>query len=129
MNNKYSTRKNRVRYHFVTPSEVEDKNPDDDKITYFYQICLFPDLYDNMYNLRIFLINGKQEFLDIKKYKLTKHQFKDFRKKTLPHKYKGYNTYTLDNIGYPTLADFLVSQSDILETNYNYSGFAPFHKY
>jgi hypothetical protein len=123
------TRKKRIRYKFITPSIVEDTKPEDKSINYYYQIALFPNIHDHTYHLRRFSFYGKNEFIDVKYYKLNKQQFKKFRKNTLPHKYKGYNTYTLYNINPPTLSDLFTSRSDILRMQYNHSGWSPFHKY
>ena len=123
------TRKKRVRYKFITPNMVVDQKPGDNSISYFYQICTFPNPYDNMYHARKFTFTGKNEILDIKYYKLNKKQYKKFRRTAPPHRYACYNTYTLKNINFPTIAQLFTSKSNILETNYNYSGYAPFHKY
>lgn len=130
MNNEYiNTRKKRVRYHFVTPTIVEENKDAKKPIIFFYQICTFKNPDNGMYHLRRFTINSKNEFMDIKNYILTKKQRKKFLRETKCHKYKCYDTYTLENINYPSLADIMTSQSDILSMRYNYSGFAPFHKY
>jgi len=129
-NNDYiSTRRKRIRYNFITPNTVVDEKPGDTSINFFYQISTFPNPYDHKYHLRKYAFNSKHEFINVKYYKLTRKQYKNFRRKMPLHKYKCFNTYTLKNINLPTLFDILTSQSNILETNYMYSGFAPFHKY
>jgi len=130
-NNYIPSRKKRIRYKFITRNTVVDEKPGDDTINYFYQISVFKNPYDGYYHARRFSFNGngKKGFLDVKYYNLTKKQYKKFRREAPPHKYKCYNTYTLENINFPTLADMITSQSNILERNYKYSGFSPFHRY
>lgn len=123
------TKKNRVRYQFITPTQVEENKDAIKPIVHFDQICTFKSPYDGMYNLRRFFINSKYDFIDIKQYKLTKKQYKQYIKTTKPQKYKCYSTYELKNIDYPSIANIMTSQSNILDINYDYSGFAPFHKY
>ena len=130
MNNPYiPTRKKRIRYRFITPSTVVDENPSDTSLHCYYQVCTFANPYDHFYHARKIIFNGKNEILDTKYYKINKAQYKKFRKNFPLHKYALYNTHTLDNINFPTIAQLFTAQSDILQMNYNYSGFAPFHKY
>jgi hypothetical protein len=127
--NYISTKKKRVRYSFVTPTNVVENKQNIRPIIYIYQICIYKNPYDHKFHLRRFAVSPNNEFIDLKYYKLDKKQCKKFVKSTPPNKYKSYSTYSLENIEYPTLSDIFLSQSDILESNYNYSGYAPFHKY
>jgi len=126
MNNKFiPTRKKRIKYQFVTRKEPEIANTKNN-ISFYYQICTFPQPNTKRFNMRKFIINGNNEFIGIKNFNLTKKQCKKFFKYKKDHEYKCYTTYTLDDVALPTLSDITLSQSSILSNNYNYTGFAPF---
>ena len=118
------TKKKNVRYHFVN-TRVEDIDKEDD-YSFFYQICAFPDPYSKKYELRKFVINKNNEFLQIKKYILNKKQCKKFYKTKKKGEYLAYPVYNLDEIEYPKLGEILTCKSQNIMDSYDYSGFAPF---
>ena len=122
------SRKKRTKYQFVSTRDIENfQNTEDNEIkSLYYQVCTFPEPKTGRFHMRKFIINNNNEFIDIKNFKLTKKQCKQFCSTTKPHQYKKFNTYDLENVSYPCLADILTSQSNILSTDYTYSGFAPF---
>ena len=100
---------------------------DDNYNISFYQLSSFPDPKHKTYHLRKFIIdNNNNTFVDVKDYRLKKRQFEKFLKRKRGNEYKTYSVYDLDVVGYPTLSDILLLKSDILSTNHDYSGFAPF---
>ena len=123
------TKKKRVRYQFITPTQVKENKDAIKPIVHYDQICTFKSPDDGLYNLRRFFINDKYDFVNITAHKLNKKQYKKYIKETKPQKYKCYSTYELKNINYPSIADIMTSQSNIFEIDNDYSGFAPFHKY
>ena len=110
-------------YQFTNNFNKQKKN---NKITYYYQLASFLNPKTNLYELRRFTINSKNEFLEIKNYLLNKKQFDDFLINKKQNEYKIFSVYDLSIIDYPILSDILISKSDILNTSYNYSGYAPF---
>ena len=118
-----------IKYRFVTPSDSSKQGQgqgDSDDFTFYHQICTFPNPYNNKYHMRKFVINGNNEFEDVKDFYLSKKQCKKFYKIKKPNEFKCYHVYSLDDIDYPNMSDVLTSKSQILGTNYDYSGFAPF---
>jgi len=113
-----------MSYKFVSSFENNDK--EDKTVSYYYQICTFVNPKHGKYEVKKFIINSKNEFNDIKKYLLNEQQLNNLINNTKKHKYKLFSVYNVDNINHPTLADILQSNSNILSTSYNYSGFAPF---
>jgi hypothetical protein len=93
---------------------------------YFSQVCSFPHPQSKKHQLRRFRINESNEFTDINYFLLTPEQFAKFISTKKKHEYKCYPVYDLSIIEYPNLSDVLLTKSDILSKNYNYTGFAPF---
>lgn len=128
-NNYISTKKKRVKYQFVTRDTENNQNKQssqNDDLIFYYQICTFQEPKNNKYQMRKFVINSRNEFLAINDFYLTKKQCKKFYKYKKQHEYKCFPMYNLNGVDYPTLADIITAKSDILSTDYNYSGFAPF---
>jgi len=125
MNNR-PTIKPRTKYVFATSNNVEEEEQLNNTISYFYQICIFPVPKTKLYNMRKFVINGKNEFVDIKDYQLTEDQCKKFYDSKKKHEYKCFSTFSLDNVNTPTLNDVNTAKSNILTNEYSYTGFAPF---
>jgi hypothetical protein len=118
------TKKKRVRYQFINTQQQEEKP--DSSIHFYYQICTFPNRQTQKYHMRKFVINSKNEFVAVNDYYLSTEQCRKFFSMKKPQEYKCYSVYSLDDIAYPNLAELLVSKSDILTNDYNYTGFAPF---
>jgi hypothetical protein len=134
-NDYISTKKKRTKYSFIT-SDKSTKEKEKDKFqenfstkheyTYFYQLCDFKNPNNNFYHLRKFTVNRKNEFESIKNYYLIKSQYKKFLKTNRPHTYKRFNRTSLDRVDPPSYFDINTSKSDILATDSNYTGYAPF---
>jgi len=121
------TKKKRTRYQFISPKKEDPYKPIyDDNIYVFYQMCTFLNPKTKTYNVRRFIINSKNEFVNMKEYNITKKQYKKFIMTTKKHKYKCYSTYSLKYIDYPNMGDILTAKSNILSKNYDYTGFSPF---
>lgn len=124
-----STRRKRTRYTFgQSPKSFKDDYlpVQNDKYTYFYQICTFPDPRTKKFHMRKFVINGNNEFVSIDEYYLTKKSCKQFFASKKSHEYKMYHTYNLTDVTYPVLSDFTQANSELLNNSYDYSGYAPF---
>lgn len=126
-NNYIPTKKKNIKYTFVQPRDntIFDIEPTG-QINFFYQVCSFPDPYTKKFHMRKFVINENNEFIDVKEYNLSKKQAKKFFNEKKPNEYKCYSVYNLKNVDYPIMSDVLMAKSDILSTNYDYTGFAPF---
>lgn len=116
------------KYTFITKSNSIDINKNfENKIAYFYfQLCSFINPKLKKYVIRRFAINQNNEFIKVDYFNLSEKQFKKFIQVKKKHEYKIYPVYELSSIDYPNLGEILISKSDILSTNHNYSGFAPF---
>jgi len=122
-----------IKHKFVARFNDDDDlqkyqgyNVDDNTIIKFYQLGSFQHPINKMYHLRRYIINGKNEFINIKDYQLDKRQFKKFTTIRKNNEYKLYPVYDLDMAGVPTYGDILLAKSKILSNDSNYSGFAPF---
>lgn len=120
-------RKNNVKYHFGGPSE-ETPSPDLDasNLSFFYQICAFPHPKTGKYQMRKFVVNSKNEFINIQDYYLNKNQCRKFFATKRDHEYRSYPTYSLSDVTRPHMSEILMSKSQIMNNNYDYTGFAPF---
>ena len=127
-NNYIPTKKKRVKYHFVTSKgkfQFQNNRP----LKFFYQICTFPNITDGLYHIRRYTIDQNDRFVDIKYFRINKKQLKKLFKTTKPHCYKCYSTYTLESVNPPTIGEIMIMTSDILDHDYSFTGWMPFHKY
>lgn len=116
------------KYYFTTPkSSVENYmyNPTiQNKITIFYQVCVFKNPWTHKYHIRKFVLNANNEFVEIKDYQLTEKIYKKFTEGLGQHKHKYYSTYSLDDIAYPHMSEILTAQSELFTNETDYFGFA-----
>lgn len=118
------------RYEFIIPDQkdfVFTPSFNSIKVTRYYQICIFKNIYTNKYHVRSFIINSNNEFVNIKNLQLTDKQYKRLLELVTPNQFKTFATFSLDHIDYPCFSDILTAQSEILCENYNYTGNAPFY--
>lgn len=90
----------------------------------FYQICQFKDPKTNKYSVRKFIINEKNEFVNVSTRKYTEAQAIEFFKTHRDNEYRAYATYDLDLVDYPNGGTIQALQSPLLNNNHNYYGFA-----
>jgi hypothetical protein len=93
----------------------------------FYQVCHFADPDIKKYHVRKFIINSDYVIKKVKNYTINKNTFKKLLETKKDHEYKIYSTYDLSNINYPDPSDILLRKSELLGTDSEYSGFAPFN--
>lgn len=110
-------------YTFVNNFNQVDEEP---TFTSFYQIASFVNPKTNKYHVRKFVINNKNEFVNVKEYNLSNKQYVRFFNKKKPNEYKLFAVYNLSMVNPPSMAEILISKSDILAVNSQYYGFAPF---
>lgn len=110
-------------YKFVNDFNL---TPKPNNLTTFYQLSSFPNPKHGKYELRRFLVNDENEFVEIKNYLIDKKQYNKFIKYRKRQTYKIYSVYDLTLVSYPTLSDILQSRSDMLSSDYDYYGCAPF---
>lgn len=92
----------------------------------FIQIASFPNPKTKLYHIRRFIIDQNNEFAGIKEYFLNKRKYDKLLQRKKGNQYKLYSVYNLNIINYPCMSDILMLKSDILGSNYDYYGFAPF---
>lgn len=123
------TKKNRVKYHFITNNDTNNTNDQPTNINdimFFYQLSTFQNPHKKKFHLKKFIIDHNNNFIGLKEYYITLNQRNKFLNANQKNKYKMYSTYDLNNINYPTMGDILHAKSDILSTNSSYTGFAQF---
>lgn len=116
---------NRQRYQFISHDSYKNRK-DDKSLTYFYQLATFPHPKNGKYHMRKFIINSKNNVHDVNDYLLDKDQYDRFLKSKKINEYKLYSVYSLNDVNYPTGGEILASKSDMLNNNFDYTGFAPF---
>lgn len=109
-----------------TPQLVPLENID--KISFFYQICIFPDKKTQKYHMRKFIIKNNV-FESIYDYHLSKDQCKKFFDIKKSFEYRSFPAYNLNNIEPPNMNDVLLLKSNMLNNhnkyNSHYTDFAP----
>ena len=113
-------------YQFSAPESNIHVYKPPQKITRYYQVCVFKNTRIDKYEVRRFVVNARQEYIDITELQLSDRQCKKLFRSVPSNEYKCFSTNSLDNVEYPSTSDILVAQSVILGTNYDYSGHAPF---
>ena len=104
----------------------DDPIPENTQQLSFIQIGSFPNPKTNLYHVRRFIVNQNNEIVGIKEYFLNKKRYDKLLRHKKRNQYKLYALYNLNVVNYPCASDILLLKSDILGSDYNYSGFAPF---
>lgn len=114
----YLNGRKRLVYTFPKTREEFDDIKKTDDITFFYQLTMFNDS-KGKFHMRKFVVDSNDNFIKIDNYLLNKKQYKNFFKEyaNKRHKYKLYNTRTLDEINPPTLNDINTTRSSNLVYN------------
>lgn len=124
------THKKKVKYSFIKQEDQQDKFQENystkNQYNNFYQVCNFKNPTTRKYNLRKYVVNRKNEFVEVKDYLLNSKNFKRFLKTNKPHTVKRLNFDNLDRVDPPNYFDISTAKSDILDTNSSYTGYAPF---
>lgn len=126
MNDNFVSARKRTKYTFVKPAEEENKNNKIINLNYYYQICTFPNPKTKKLHMRQFVVDQDHNFVNVSNYQLSSNQYKKFISTKRPNEYKWFSTYDLENVNYPSLHDILMLESDILNTDSSYTGFAKF---
>ena len=113
------------KYKFV--NSFDEPEPCNEPNISLYQIAAFADPKTNLYHARRFTINYNNEFVSVKNHYINKRMYRKLLKVKKNNEYKLFSVYDLENVGYPSLSDILLLKSDILSTNYDYYGYAPFN--
>lgn len=92
----------------------------------FYQICIFPNPINNLFEIREIIIGGQNEIVSYKDLKLEKKNKKKLLQLLKENQYKLYSTYSTKHIGAPTCSDISVARSDMINTDNKYTGYAAF---
>lgn len=92
----------------------------------FYQICHFKNPTTNKYHVRKLIINELGEYIHTREGKYTDSQFQKFLELKKSNQYRIYPTYDLALIDYPKSNEILELQSDIINTENDYTGYAKF---
>lgn len=111
-----------IRYEFV--SNFDSNETADKECTKYYQICYFPQ--KNKHQVRKFLIDKNYDYKSVKDHYVSKEKLQQFMKNKKCNEYKIFAVYNLDNINYPTMAEIITCQSNMITTNYKYYGCSPF---
>ncbi|ARF10825.1 hypothetical protein Hokovirus_3_98 [Hokovirus HKV1] len=107
-------------YSFVTSNRNFDNQVFlNDKSTYYYQICTFPDPKTSRYHMRRFLFDGENNVSDITNYYLSQDQNALFYKTKTPNIYRAYPMNNFTNIDYPTEEDLDVARSELFGIKLN----------
>jgi hypothetical protein len=116
-----------ANFKFVSKSIQDDYTYNPTPRNYkYYQICSFVNPWTNKYHIKRFIINEKNQFVNIQDYRLEKKQYMRFVQACRPNEYKMFNIYDLNETAYPSLGDLTIVQSPILEVNSDYTGYAQF---
>lgn len=92
----------------------------------FLQIATFPNSKTKLFHVRKFTINNDNQFIGIKDYYINLCTYNKLLNKRRRNEYKLYAVYDLNTVDVPSLSDIFILKSDILGTDYNYYGSAPF---
>lgn len=110
---------------------INNNNTNTNNSNKFYQICLFSNPKTKKYSVKRFITNtntkkGVSKFTSISEKKLNKNEFKKLINSLKPHQYNTYYSWDLSNVEPPILGNVITNSSELLNNDYDYSGFAPF---
>lgn len=116
---------NIMEFRIKNQKTIYDKNEHDvtTNYYYYYQIAIFHNK-NNKYHIRKIKYNEHFDIGEIKEYYVSKQILSDIINTIPDHKYKCYNVDKLEEL--PSVDNFILSSSSILNKNYSYSGIAPY---
>lgn len=112
-------------YVFVNPSNPYEYQPKAIKYN-FYQVCVFSNPTTKKYAVRCFVINQDMQFTQVKTEFLSRDDYHRFVSKTPFNKMQKLSTWTLENIPYPKVGNFMMSNSELLNSSNTSYGPAAF---
>jgi hypothetical protein len=103
-------------FRFTSASNQDEYiyNPPDRKFKY-YQLCSFKNPYNSKYHIRRFIVNSRNEFVNIQEGYITSKEYNRFIQSHKLNEYKQYNTYDLNQVNYPNMGEISIVQSPILD--------------
>jgi len=104
---------------------VEDSTKYKDGII-FYQISMFANPKTDKHHIRCFILNKKDELINIKQYQVNEATYNKFVKEKGVHEYKLYPVYNLYTTEYPDIADIRLARSTLLSDTSTYGSYASF---
>jgi len=113
-------------YYSFNCDKAEENNNFHLNSTEFYQFCTCQHPDTEKYYMRKFEVNEKNEFISVKRYRLTEKKLKEMIKKIPEHRFTLHSTYDFKGVDYPGMAEITLSRSDILGKASDYTGYAPF---
>lgn len=127
MNSDLTGRRHNMKYKFVSSfNNLPPTAPVPEKLVDYFQICAFPDKTLGTYQVRKYVINNDNVFVDIKDLKLTKKELKKLLSYRKQNEYKVYPVYDLKMIPRANLSDVLELKSDMTTKSYDDYGYASF---
>lgn len=113
-----------MSYKFV--DNFNEPEPKNETTTSFLQLASFAHPKTKLYHVKKYTFNESNEIINVKDYYLTKSKYNRLIRKKNNTEYKLYSVYNLNEVGLPNLSDILMRKSNMLQSNYNYYGSAPF---
>ena len=114
-------------YNFNKNATVQDLLYEPPKKQFkYYQLCSFVNPWTNKYKIKRFIINEKNEILNIQEGEMNQKQYDRFVLDHKPNEYKIYNAYDLNYIPMPHMGEISVAQSPLFQDEADYTGFAKF---
>ena len=113
-----------VKYTFVNKHTYNTQNKVNDDYIYYFQVATYIHPFKNGYHVKRHTVDSENNLINVKDYYINKKQMNKLIKK-YPNKFKFYSVYELDDISIPKLGDINTARSELLSSNYSYSGFAP----
>lgn len=109
-------------YQFV---DNLDKTEKPEYITYFYYFSIYPNPQTNLYQMAKFYINGDNLIIQREYFNINKKQLKKYTGFLNINLFKLLPVYNISQADLPNLSDIIASKSEILNNNFNYTGYAP----
>ncbi len=113
-------------YKFITKSNQQDEQIQEENEMSFYQIATFPYPKTNLYHVRKFKINSENNITKMTEHNVKQKHYDLLLKQKKNNEYKLYSVYNLSTTAYPCKGDILLLKSNILSNNTNYSRYANF---
>lgn len=110
-------------YESTPPKFYIDKFGD---VKIYYQICVYRNTFTNKFNVRKYVIKSNNDIAKIKYMSLMSEQLDKLIQTLKPHEYKKFPNVDFSNIQHVKISDILSLNSNMLNKDHTYSGFAPF---
>ena len=117
---------NKRKFMFKSPESSDINYQPAPSLHSFYQICHFKNHLTGKYDVRKSVVDQDCNIIKVDEYRYNDSHMQKFFKEKRKNEYKIYSTFDIKVIDYPKKGDILETQSNLLNNDSEFTGYALF---